>query len=169
MRVEVIDRQHLVLEIFSQRANSQQARLQVAIAALQFERSKLGGGRAKRLQHIWEALDTHVTPYKETTRIRSDIVSDVQQGAKLTIQQQQNLIDTKLSFMRQNLEVIKQSRDLQRTSRQRNVQTVALVGYTNAGKTELMNKVYFGRKYPDFVFSFAKKLRYFFCRWTGCS
>ena len=119
--VKVIDRTGLILEIFGARAQTKEGKMQVELAALSYQRS--------RLVKSWTHLE----------RQRGGTGST---GGPGETQQEidRRLIDDKIILLKDQLEQVRKNRDLQRKSRERvPFPVVAIVGYTNAGKSTLFN------------------------------
>ena len=119
--IKVLDRADLVLEIFSRRVRSKTAKLQVELAKLTHELPRLYG-KGKELSRLGGGLGTR-GPGEQEAEIR-------RRWIKRRIQQ-----------IKEELEDIKRQRREQRKRRERtsmNVIKVALVGYTNVGKSSLM-------------------------------
>lgn len=120
---KVIDRTGLILEIFGLRAQSKAGRLQVEVARLAYERS--------RLVRTW----THL----ERQRGGQGFISG---PGETQIEADRRMLDATLIRLRKQLSQVEQTRRLQRAGRIRNeVPVVALVGYTNAGKSTLFNRL----------------------------
>lgn len=118
---KVIDRTGLILEIFGERAQTKEGRIQVELAALNYQRS--------RLVRSW----THL----ERQRGGAGFMGG---PGERQIEIDRRLIDEKITSLKKNLEKIRQNRDLQRKNRDKvPYPVVALVGYTNAGKSTLFN------------------------------
>ena len=123
LNVKVIDRTGLILEIFGARARTKEGKLQVELAALDFQRS--------RLVRSW----THL----ERQRGGFGFVGG---PGETQIEIDRRLIGERMTKLKKELEHVKKNRRLQRASRQRvPFPIVALVGYTNAGKSTLFNAV----------------------------
>ncbi len=121
LKCKVIDRTALILEIFGQRARTKEGALQVEVAHLTYQRS--------RLVRSW----THL----ERQRGGAGFLGGP--GEK-QIEMDRRLIDEKLVRLKKELENVKKTRSLQRVKRQKvPFPVVALVGYTNAGKSTLFN------------------------------
>lgn len=119
----VMDRTALILEIFSKRAQSKEARLQVELAHLQYMLPRLVGLRSQ-LGRQGGA---------------SGAMSNKGSGEK-QIELDRRRIEKRISELRRELRTIEENRVIQRTARHRsNIPRVALVGYTNAGKSTMMN------------------------------
>ncbi len=119
--VKVLDRTALILEIFSDRAVTREGVLQVDMAALTYQRS--------RLVRAWTHLE----------RQRGGL-GFVGGPGETQIEADKRAIDHQLVRLRRQLEKIKNTRELHRKSRAKvPFPIVALVGYTNAGKSTLFN------------------------------
>lgn len=118
---KVLDRTALILEIFGERARTREGRLQVELAHLTYQRS--------RLVRSWTHLERQRGGFgflggPGETQIETD----------------RRLIGERLAKIRRELEGVKRTRHLQRKARKRvPFPIIALVGYTNAGKSTLFN------------------------------
>jgi GTP-binding protein HflX len=118
---KVLDRTGLILEIFGQRAHTREGRLQVELAHLTYQKS--------RLVRSWTHLERQRGGFgflggPGETQIETD----------------RRIIGERIDVIRKELEHVKRTRALHRESRQRvPYPAVALVGYTNAGKSTLFN------------------------------
>ena len=118
---KVLDRTALILEIFGARARTYEGRLQVELAALQYQRS--------RLVRSW----THL----ERQRGGFGFIGG---PGESQLEIDRRLTDQRITKLQGEIANIRKTRTLQRASRQRAaIPTVALVGYTNAGKSTLFN------------------------------
>lgn len=118
---KVIDRTGLILEIFGARARTKEGRLQVDLAALTYQRS--------RLVRSWTHLE----------RQRSGGAFMGGPGER-QIELDRRMLDEKILRLKKDLEQVKRTRGLHRSARQKvPYPVVALVGYTNAGKSTLFN------------------------------
>jgi GTP-binding protein HflX len=123
LKVKVFDRADLVLEIFSRRVRSKTAKLQVELARLTHELPRLYG-RGKELSRLGGKVGTR-GPGEQEVEVR------------------RRAIKRKIEQIKQELEEVKRQRREQRKRRERplgdtKVVKVALVGYTNVGKSSLM-------------------------------
>lgn len=122
-KCKVIDRSALILEIFGERAQTKEGKIQVELAALSYQRS--------RLVRSW----THL----ERQRGGSGFMGG---PGEAQIELDRRMIDDKINRLKKQLGDVKKNRDLQRESREKvPYPIVALVGYTNAGKSTLFNNV----------------------------
>ena len=120
LRVKVIDRTTLILDIFAQRAASAEGKLQVELAQLQY--------RSARLIGMGTVL----------SRLAGGIGTRGPGESKLEMSRRR--IRERMTELRRRLDELEKQRSLRRKSRERNeVPVVALVGYTNAGKSTLLN------------------------------
>ena len=121
LNIKIIDRTALILEIFGERAKTREGALQVELAHLTYQRS--------RLVRSW----THL----ERQRGGAGFLGGP--GEK-QMELDRRVIDDKIIRIKKDLEKVKQTRAIQRGARQKiPYPTVALVGYTNAGKSSLFN------------------------------
>ncbi len=119
--VRVIDRQGLILEIFAKRARSHEGRLQVELANLKFQES--------RLVRSWTHLE----------RQRGGL-GNIGGPGESQLEIDRRLLRQQIQVRERKIAVLKDRRALQRRNRKRGEDRgVALVGYTNAGKTTLFN------------------------------
>ena len=122
-QAKVIDRTGLILEIFARRARTREGRLQVELARLTYERS--------RLVRTW----THL----ERQRGGFGVMGG---PGETQIETDRRLIAEKIGKLKRELEEVRRTRTLQRSARRRvPFPSVALVGYTNAGKSTLFNRL----------------------------
>lgn len=120
---KVIDRTGLILEIFGLRARTKEGKLQVELARLSYERS--------RLVRTW----THL----ERQRGGGGFLSG---PGETQLEADRRMLDRQLSSLKAELEDVKRTRGLQRSGRrQAGFPVIALVGYTNAGKSSLFNRI----------------------------
>ncbi len=121
LEVPVIDRTELILDIFAQRARSNEGKLQVELARIEHQLSRLVRG--------WSHLE----------RQRGGIGQRGGPGEK-QIELDRRMLDAKARQLRQRLDKLGRQRLTRRRARLRqNVFSVSLVGYTNAGKSTLFN------------------------------
>lgn len=120
---KVIDRTGLILEIFGARARTHEGRLQVELAALTFQRS--------RLVRSWTHLE----------RQRGGL-GFIGGPGESQLEIDRRLIDERIGRIKKELENVVRTRGLHRKSREKvPYPVVALVGYTNAGKSTLFNRL----------------------------
>ena len=123
LKVKVLDRTGLILEIFGLRAATKEGRLQVELARLNYERS--------RLVRTW----THL----ERQRGGQGFLAG---PGETQIESDRRILNDKIDRIKAQLEQVRRTRDLQRAKRKRSGERiVALVGYTNAGKSTLFNRL----------------------------
>jgi GTPase len=120
---KVIDRIALILEIFGERAQTYEGRLQVELAALSYQKS--------RLVRTW----THL----ERQRGGFGFVGG---PGETQLEMDKRLIDERIIRIKHDLDSVKKTRELHRKARGKvPYPVISLVGYTNAGKSTLFNKL----------------------------
>ena len=123
LNAKVIDRTGLILEIFGSRAKSNEGKLSVELASLQFQKS--------RLVRSWTHLE----------RQRGGAGFMGGPGEK-QIESDKRQLTEKINRLKTKIKKIISIRDIQRYRRKKNkVPVIALVGYTNSGKSTLFNKL----------------------------
>lgn len=119
----VFDRTELIVEIFRRRALSREGRIQVSLAALTYQKS--------RLVRSW----THLERQRGSA-------STVSGPGETQIETDRRLIDRHIGRLQTALNAIRRTRQLHRRHRlRRDFVSIALVGYTNAGKSTLFNRL----------------------------
>ncbi|NND81531.1 MAG: GTPase HflX [Gammaproteobacteria bacterium] len=122
LQVRVLDRTGLILDIFAQRAQSHEGKLQVELAQLQHI--------ATRLVRGW----THLERQKGGIGLRGP--------GETQLETDRRLIGHRIKTLHKRLDTVSAQRQLRRKSRAKvPVPTVSLVGYTNAGKSSLFNRI----------------------------
>ncbi len=136
IKVKVIDRTALILEIFALRAATKEGRLQVELARQVYERS--------RLVRTW----THLERQRGGT-------GGLAGPGETQIESDRRMLADKISKLERDIEDVRRTRRLQRQKRKRAPERiVALVGYTNAGKSTLFNRLTSGEVFvKDMLFA----------------
>lgn len=116
--VKVLDRTELILDIFASRAQTHQARFAVELAQLEYA--------MPRLKRMW----THLSRQKKGVGLRGP-------GEK-QLEEDRRLVEKRIRDLRQELQVIERRKQREVAAR-RELMTVSLLGYTNAGKSTLLN------------------------------
>ena len=120
LKVRIVDRTSLILDIFAQRAKSHEGKVQVELAQLQH--------LATRLVRGW----THLDREKGGIGLRGP--------GETQLETDRRLLGIRVKVLRQKLDKLHRQRETQRKARGRgNTFSVSLVGYTNAGKSTLFN------------------------------
>jgi len=122
LRCRVLDRTGLILDIFAQRAESHEGKLQVELAQLRH--------LATRLVRGW----THLERQKGGIGLRGP--------GETQLETDRRLIGQRIKYLKKRLQRVSSQRELRRKSRRKvPIPTVCLVGYTNAGKTSVFNRL----------------------------
>jgi len=125
--IQVLDRCGLILDIFAQRAKTKEGRLQVELAQYKYLLPRLTG--------MW----THLERQGGTSG--SGPIGSKGPG-ETQLETDRRLIHKKIDKLRDDLEDVRRVRSTQRQQRRKNeIPVVAIVGYTNAGKSTLLNKL----------------------------
>ena len=120
LRVKVIDRTTLILDIFAQRATSAEGKLQVELAQLQYRSARLIG-QGMILSRLAGGIGTRGP-------------------GESKLEMSRRRIRERMTELRRRLDELEKQRAIRRKSREKNeIPVVALVGYTNAGKSTLLN------------------------------
>ncbi|MEE1884576.1 GTPase HflX [Pedobacter flavus] len=118
LKVKILDRSNLILDIFARRAQTAQAKTQVELAQLQY--------LLPRLTRLW----THLERQKGGIGMRGP--------GETQIETDRRIILTKISLLKERLSSIDRQNETQRKNRGQLIR-VALVGYTNVGKSTILN------------------------------
>ncbi|MCF0136506.1 MAG: GTPase HflX [Lachnospiraceae bacterium] len=124
LNTKVIDRSLLILDIFSQRASTREGQMQVELAQLEYRLTRLTG-LGTELSRQGAAVGTHTRGAGET---------------KLELDRR--YIRSRIAQLKADLKEVAENRERERGSRRKSdIPVVALVGYTNAGKSTLFNRL----------------------------
>lgn len=120
--IKVIDRTVLILDIFAQRASTSEGKLQVELAQLRYRLSHLTGERSG-LSRLGGGIGTRGPGEQK-------------------LEMDRRIIRQRITQLRKELANVKHTRELTRRKRQENhIPVTAITGYTNAGKSTLLNKI----------------------------
>ncbi len=122
LQVNVMDRTMVILDIFAQHASTREGKIQVELAQLKYRSSRLiGMGRA--MSRLGGGIGTRGPGEKK-------------------LEVDRRLIRDRISQLNRELEEVKRNREIARKQRERSaVPVIAIVGYTNAGKSTLLNRL----------------------------
>lgn len=121
-KLEIVDRNTVILEIFAQHARTKEAKIQIEIARLQY--------LLPRLTAMWGH-------FSKQRAAGAAIGGEGEQQLELD----RRMVRERIEFFKKQLDEVQRSREQQRKKRQNQAVTAALVGYTNAGKSSLMNRL----------------------------
>lgn len=120
LQIKVLDRTVLILDIFARRASTKEGKLQVELAQLRYRSARLVGLR-NSLSRLGGGVGTRGPGEKK-------------------LEMDRRLIKERITILKAELEEVKKSRETSRSLRSRSkLPVVAIVGYTNAGKSTLLN------------------------------
>ncbi|MCW5549409.1 MAG: GTPase HflX [Opitutaceae bacterium] len=120
--IAVIDREEVILDIFADRAQTREAVLQVALARMEYS--------LPRLTRAW----THLSRQRGKGKMGGE--------GETQLEQDRRLVNDRITRLKRELAEVQKQRGVQRHKRQRvPVPTASIVGYTNAGKSSLLNKL----------------------------
>ncbi len=118
--IKLLDRTELILDIFAQRARTQEGKIQVELAQMQYMLPRLTG--------LW----THLSRQRGGVGCRGP--------GETQLEVDRRRVQEKITRLRRDLENVKKSRRIERSGRQRlHWPRVSIIGYTNSGKSTLMN------------------------------
>lgn len=127
-RVKVLDRTALILDIFAQHAHTREGALQVELAQLEY--------RLPRLTRAW----THLARQAGGRAGGASGGVGVRGPGETQLEIDRRAIRDRISFLKRQIEQVREQRRQHRQQRQRQgIPVIALVGYTNAGKSTLLN------------------------------
>lgn len=121
-KLEVVDRNTVILEIFAHHARTKEAKIQIEISRLKY--------LLPRLTSMWGH-------FSKQRAAGAALGGEGEQQLELD----RRMIRERIEFYKKQLEEVQKSREQQRKKRQNQAVTAALVGYTNAGKSSLMNRL----------------------------
>ncbi|HBJ73327.1 MAG TPA: GTPase HflX [Actinobacteria bacterium] len=118
----VIDREEVILDIFADRAHTREAVLQVALARMEYS--------LPRLSRAW----THLSRQRGKGKLGGE--------GETQLEQDRRLVRDRITRLKHELSTVQKQRGVQRSKRLRvPVPTCSVVGYTNAGKSSLLNRI----------------------------
>lgn len=119
--IDVMDRVNIILEIFAKHARTNEAKVQIEISKLEY--------LLPRLSSLW----THFTRQKGGIGLKGE--------GEQQLELDRRMVRARIQFLKDQLKTLAKSRKEQRKRREKQAITAALVGYTNAGKSSLMNRL----------------------------
>ena len=127
--VKVLDRSGLILDIFASRARTREAKTQIELAQLEYFLPRL----TRQWTHLSKQYGGIGTKGPGETQIETD----------------RRLINTRISKLKEKLGAIERQQETRRESRSDELTRIALVGYTNAGKSSLLNIISAGEVFVE--------------------
>lgn len=141
LEISVLDRTGLILNIFAKRARSKESQLQVELARLQYELPRLSGIGSS------------------TGRQRGGVGTKNRGSGETKLELSQRRIEDKINELSRELKLLVMQRETQRIYRRKTeIPVVSLVGYTNTGKSSLMNALLQKHQSPSEKTVFAKNM-----------
>lgn len=128
-KIPVMDRTELILAVFAERAQTKEAKLQIELAKVRYQ--------APRLKRLW----THLSRQQGSAGGGAGGGGGYLKGeGEKQIEIDRRILKQKIEQLEEQIEEVRVNRQLQRNMRERSeIPTFAIVGYTNAGKSTLMN------------------------------
>jgi len=129
LKVKVVDRTALILDIFAQHAKSKEGQAQVELAQLNYMKQRLRGWGGNLSRQVGG-------------RAANGVGIGGRGPGETKIETDRRRINDKIAKLRRELKEMKGTRDIKRATRKRNqIPAVAIAGYTNAGKSSLLNRL----------------------------
>ncbi|NPC97432.1 GTPase HflX [Nocardioides sp. zg-DK7169] len=129
LKVKVVDRTALILDIFAQHAKSKEGQAQVELAQLSYMKQRLRGWGGNLSRQVGG-------------RVAGGAGIGGRGPGETKIETDRRRINTKIAKLRRELKEMKGTRDTKRSERRRHqIPSVAIAGYTNAGKSSLLNRL----------------------------
>ncbi|MGZ4476055.1 MAG: GTPase HflX, partial [Nocardioides sp.] len=129
VKVKVVDRTALILDIFAQHAKSKEGQAQVELAQLSYMKQRLRGWGGNLSRQVGG-------------RAANGVGIGGRGPGETKIETDRRRINDKIAKLRRELKEMKGTRDIKRATRRRNqIPAVAIAGYTNAGKSSLLNRL----------------------------
>jgi len=129
LEIKVLDRSGLILDIFASRARTREAKTQIELAQLEYFLPRL----TRQWTHLSKQFGGIGTKGPGETQIETD----------------RRLINTRISKLKEKLGAIERQQETRREGRSDELARVALVGYTNAGKSSLLNVISAGEVFVE--------------------
>jgi GTP-binding protein HflX len=148
-KIKIMDRFNIILSIFAQRANSEMSQLQIEKAYLKYIKSRLARGGHANYGNIYKEFKgnfftDHAANFEIVSGKQSSARGSVGGSGETQLELEKRKVHTREAQIKEILSKLTERRKVEREYRRErssSIPTFALVGYTNAGKTALMNSM----------------------------
>jgi GTP-binding protein HflX len=148
-QIKVLDRFNVILSIFAERANSEMSQLQIEFAYLRYVKSRLARGGHANYGNIYQEFKgnffvDHAADFEVVSGKQSTVRGSVGGSGETQLELEKRKIHMREGQIKEILAKLAERRKIERGYRRENstsTPTIALVGYTNAGKTALLNSM----------------------------
>jgi GTP-binding protein HflX len=148
-QIQIFDRFNIILSIFAQRAHSEMSQLQIELAYLKYIKSRLARGGHANYEKIYKEFKgsfftDHATNFEVVSGKQSTVKGSVGGSGETQLELEKRKVSLREGQIKEILAKLTERRKIEREYRREkasSIPTFALLGYTNAGKTALMNSM----------------------------